>query len=169
MEDNSENKIDTKDRVIYFLKKNKKKSLFILLLLIVSASSIVGFQTYKFKQNSKIAEKYITAGIYFNSDEKEKSKRIYEEILYSKNKFYSILALNTILEKDLENNKEKILNYFYLLENINYTKEQKDLIKFKKALYLLKLDSPKEANKILENLLSSGSNIDYLAREVLGK
>jgi len=56
MEDNSENKIETKDKVIYFLKDNKKKFLIILLLLIVSAFSIVGFQTYKLKQNSKIVE-----------------------------------------------------------------------------------------------------------------
>ena len=96
-----------------------------MLLLIVSAFSIVGFQTYKLKQNSKIAEKYITAGIYFNSDEKEKSKRIYEEILNSKNKFYSILALNTILEKDLENDKEKNFKLFSFIRKYKLPKRAK--------------------------------------------
>ena len=31
---------------------------------------------------------------------KDKSKEFYEEIIKSKNKFYSILALNTIIEKN---------------------------------------------------------------------
>ena len=61
------------------------------------------------KKNEIISEKYIQAGLYLSSNEMKNAKKIYEEIIESKNKFYSILALNTILEKNLESNdKEKI-------------------------------------------------------------
>ena len=73
--------------------------------------------------------------------DEEKSKNLYEEIILSKNKFYSVLALNMILEKELEENQDKVLNYFKIVENLNISKEQKDLIKFKKALFLIKIQS----------------------------
>ena len=73
------------------------------------------------------------------SDQKEESKEIFKEIIFSENKFYSVLALNTIIEKDLEKNQTKVIEYFDIVENINKSKEQNDLILFKKALYLLKI------------------------------
>ena len=57
----------------------------------------------------------------------------------SKNKFYSILALNTILEKNLVEKEEKILGYFKTLESINFSEDTKDIINFKKALFLIKM------------------------------
>ena len=35
------------------------------------------------------------------SNELEQSRKLYEEIIFSKNKFYSMLALQTLLEKDI--------------------------------------------------------------------
>ena len=52
--------------------------------------------------------------------------------------FYSTLALNNIIEKNLRNNNAKILKYFEIIENLK-KKDQKDLINFKKALYLIKI------------------------------
>ena len=60
------------------------------------------------------------------------------------------MALNVILEKELEKNKEKILEYFNLVESINLTRNQKDLILFKKSLFLLK-EGDQEGEKILKN------------------
>ena len=67
-----------------------------------------------------------------------KCKKIYEDILKSNNRFYSTLALNNIIEKNLENNDDKILEYFDTIEKLQKNKEQKDILKFKKALFLLK-------------------------------
>ena len=48
-----------------------------------------------------ISEKYVKAGILLSNNKNEKAlKNYYEEIILSKNKFYSILALNTIIEKN---------------------------------------------------------------------
>ena len=96
------------------------------------------------------------------SDQKEESKEIFKEIILSKNKFYSVLALNTIIEKDLEKNQTKVIEYFDIVENINKSKEQNDLILFKKALYLLKISKENEAKKILEMLLNSNTGFESL-------
>ena len=94
---------------------------------------------------------------------------MYEEIIRSENKFYSILALNEILEKELISDKIKILNYFEIAMQVSKSHEQLDLINFKKALYLLKISNDKEANDILNNLIKKNSKLKTIAKEVITK
>ena len=59
------------------------------------------------------------------SEGKEKEARnFYEEIILAKINFIQLLALNTILEKNLEDDKEIILNHFVKLENLNYSEKR---------------------------------------------
>ena len=132
------NNLDTQNKTLNFLKENKKKLLILLSILLIFFFSYFAYDVYKDKKNSVISKKYIQAGLLFTSNNKEESRKIYEEIILSKNKFYSILALNTILEKNLETRKEKVLEYFKIVEKSNKSSDQKDLILFKKALYLIK-------------------------------
>ena len=81
--------------------------------------------------------------------------------------FYSILALNTIIEKNLEKDENKILSYFVIIEKIKNSKEQKDLISLKKALFLLKNSRVEEGNKILKKLIETESKLKFLAKEIL--
>ena len=102
-------------------------------------------------------------------DEKNNSKRLYEEIILSKNKFYSILALNGIIENNLENNQDTILEYFASIENLNHVQENLDLLKFKKALFLLKNLQNKKGNELLQDLIDNNSNLKSLASEIINK
>ena len=79
------------------------------------------------KQNSIVAEKYVQAGISLTLENKEAAKLILEEIIISENNFYSILALNTLIEKNLVTDNAKILKFFEILENSISTKEKKIL------------------------------------------
>ena len=85
----------------------------------------------------------------------------------SVNRFYSTLALNNIIEKNLENNDDKILEYFDTIEKLQKNKEQKDILKFKKALFLLKKFKNQEAKMILNELVKSDSKIKSLAEDIL--
>jgi len=114
-----------------------------------------------------IAEKFIQAGLLLSSKNKEKSKEFYEEIILSKNNFYSILSLNTILEKNLISDKNKILEYFSIVEKLTKSNEQLDLIFFKKALFLINKQEIKEGKAILEKLINQDSKYKFLAEEVL--
>ena len=120
------------------------------------------------KKNNIIAEKYIQAGIFLNLEKKDDARQIYEEIILSKNKFYSILSLNNLIEKKLVLDDKKILSYFNILENKISNKETKDLIIFKKALFLKNLKI-KEGEDLLKNLIENNSNLKLLAQEIIKK
>ena len=109
-------------------------------------------------KNKFISEKYIQAGLYLSSEEKEKAKKLYKEIILSKNAFYSVLALNTIIEKNLEKNENEVLSYFTIVQDLDFPEEKLDLINFKKALYLYKLSRNEEGKLLLENLIKKTLN-----------
>ena len=162
-------KIEFKDRLISIIKKNNKKIIifFTIILIIIISTFILEIKNNN--KNTIISEKYIQAGIQFTNNNKKKSKKLYEEIILSKNKFYSSLALNDILEKKLEVDDKKILNYFNIVERISHTKEKSDIIIFKKALYLMKNSNTGESKILLKNLIDKNSKLKLLAEELLEK
>ena len=169
MEINEKEKISTKDRLIDFYKTNKKK-VYIFLFLIIIILLSVPFAKHKIaQQNANISEKYIQAGLYLSSGNKKKSIAEYENIINSGNKFYSILALNKILEKGLIADDNKILEYFTLVEKNSYLDQQKDLIKLKKALYFIKKGDSEEGKKLLKDLINNNSQLKSLAEEIIIK
>ena len=107
------------------------------------------------------------AGLLLSIGKKNKSRELYEEIIFSKNNFYSILALNTILEKKLDTDSTKILNYFETIIKLDNTQEQKDLAILKKALFLIKTSKQQEGKKILKNLASKNSKLKPLIDEII--
>ena len=107
--------------------------------------------------------------MYLAEKKKKDAKDLYEEIILSENKFYSILALNIIIEKKLVDDNEKILNYFKIVENLNHSNDQKDLLAFKKALYFIKISKNQEGELLLKNLIDKNSKLKILAEETLKK
>ena len=87
----------------------------------------------------------------------------------SKNSFYTMLALSEILEKNLEEDNEKLIKYFDKVEKLQKTKEQKNILIIKKALFLANNSQEDEANKLLKELINSNSELKDLAEEILSK
>ena len=156
-----DDKIINKPDLTNLLQKNlneKKKMYLILLIFLILVISLIFFLNYnKAAENKKISEQYIKAGVFLVSDQREKAKIIYKDIILSKNKFYSLLALNTIIEKKLVENNDEVLELFTIIEKINIKKEKKDLIKLKKALYLIKISKRTEGNELLKEIISDNS------------
>ncbi len=169
MDQSLENKIELKDKILNFYKKNKLKIYFILFIILAGIVTAVFFKERNIYKNNLLAEKYIKAGIFLTSNDKKQAIDLYVEIIQSKNNFYSILSLNNILEKNLITEKNKILNYFDIIEKIDLSEETKDLVLFKKALYLIKISDTEAGNKILNDLINKNSNIKPLAQNVIGK
>ena len=169
MENNIENKIELKDKINSFYKEYKVKIILLICIFFIFLIIIFALKINFEKKNKLISEKYITAGLYVASNEIEKSKQIFEEIILSKNKFYSILALNTILEKNLVTDKKKMLDYFEIVENVIENEEQLELLMFKKALYLIKNLEIEEGNKLINTLIKKNSKYNSLFEELLVK
>ena len=169
MEENIEKKQELKSRLIHFFDKNKFKFFILISLIVIAIFALSLFQINVKKKNSLIAEKYIQAGIFLANKKNADATIIFEEIIESKNKFYSILSLNTILEKKLLTDKKKILLLFKKIEKIKTTQEQRDLIKFKKALFLINNSEFEEGKKLLQEIVDTQSGLKFLAEEIISK
>ena len=168
MEKELENKeINTFEKLKNILRDNIKIFLSLIAVSLCILLGLIYFNYTEKKNNEQIAEKYITAGLLLLSEDRLNSKKFYEEVVLAKNKFYSSLALNSIIENNLENDNEKVLKLFEIVESIKMNKDNKDLIKLKKALYLKKYSKKKEGNKLLEEIISENSTWKDTALELL--
>lgn len=167
MDQSLDNK-DLKTKLILIFKKNKIKIFIIILIIFISLFSYIFIKESAKKKNISISEKYIAAGIFLSEGENEKAKKYLEEIISKGNGIYALLALNSILEKNLIEDKKEIINIFDKLENQKLSNEQLDLILFKKGLYLLK-NNDKSGKEIINSLIKKNSKIKNLAEEVIFK
>ena len=55
------------------------------------------------------------------------------------------------------------------MEKIQKSSDQNDIIKFKKALFLLEQSNSEEGNNLLQNLVDKNSKLKPLAEEILSK
>ena len=169
MEENLNHKKESIERVILFYKRNKKKTLIALIILSLLGLTLFLKNNHHKVNNEIISEKYTQANIFISKNENEKAKKILDKIILSENKFYSLLALNRMLEKNLETNNNKILQYFDTLEKIKYSQETSNLIKFKKSLYLLSIGNTASGEKLLNSLIEENSIFKKAAKEIIDK
>lgn len=166
MDQNLDNTNNLQEKFNSFIKKNRIKLYILIATVIFLIFSFFLLQEYKKKNNILISEKYFKATILLSEGKNSEAKNNLEEIILSENKIYSLLALNIILEKNLESDDNKILSHFNLLEKLNFSNNINDLIILKKALYLIKINNKEAGNKILIDLIKRNSSIKSLAQEI---
>ena len=169
MEQSLNNKPQLKESFISFLKKNRIKVFILAAIIFVFFVTILIFKEFQKRENIVIAEKYIKAGILIVNGKNEEARNLYEEIILSKNKFYSVLSLNAIIEKNLINDRDTIINYFEILEKIKFSEDRLDLIILKKALFLLKNSDVDKSHTLLKKLIDKNSNLKLIAEEIINK
>ena len=160
------NSTEFKYRILKTYKENRLKFFSLIIVLIATFFAYFIFKNHVERKYNYISEKYIQAGLFLTLNKNNESKRLLEEIILSKNKFYSVLSLNVILEKNLEDEKIKILDYFKIIENLKLSKEQKDLILLKKSLYLIEIGESQKSERLLK-FIDNNSNFKKLAQEIL--
>ena len=145
-------------RVFNFLKKNK---IFFITLLTATLIGIFAFLVYKnmqVKNNIKIAQQYTQASILLNQKKITESELLLEAIIEKNHKFYSPLALYLLIESNIENDTSKIISYFdIVLKNKSIDKENLNLIKIKKAIYLFDSQNEKLIIETLNPIINSNS------------
>ena len=114
MEQSLDEKPELKDAIQSFFIKNKKKIFLFIFIIVAIIISLFLWKDNNHKKNILISEKYTKAQLLLSMNKKEAAAKYYEEIIFSKNKFYSILALNAILEKELIKDKKKIFYAYFL-------------------------------------------------------
>ena len=101
MDQNKDKQVEISERLRLFFVRQKIKIVLITSTIFLLFISFSIMKIYKERENILISEKFIQANIFLSSENKKKSLEIYDEIIKSKNNFYSILALNTIFRKKI--------------------------------------------------------------------
>ena len=147
-----------KEKFKNFILNNKKILIGLFSITILATISIFIFLELKTKNQLKIASKYNEITQLY---EKNNSKKISEDlinIINEKDKTYSPLALNFLIDNKIINNRDQINSFFDLIINeIKLENEIKNLIIYKKALYNSDSSSENNLLKILKPILNSES------------
>lgn len=169
MDQSIDKKPELRENLRTFFNQNKKKTIFIFISITIILAAVFIWNENQNKKELLISEKYIKAGFLLSNNKKESALKYYEEIILSKNKFYSLLALNIILEKNLVEQKEKIFLYFDLLEELSFPEETNDLVLLKKALYYIKVGNIDAGKQILKDLIQKDSKFKPLAQGIISE
>ena len=163
----SKENLDTNDKIQLIINKLKKhlKLIIIFCFIVILAFSLLTF--IKIKEENKnilISEKYNQAKVFINNQKNNDGLVILEEVINTKHPFYSPLSLYLILDSNLTNDADKITELFdKVISNNNIDKENINLIKLKKALYLSNDQNEQALLELLNPIINSGSHWRVIA------
>jgi len=158
------------DRAIIFLKKNNKTIYILLVFAFILLCSFTFYNYVENKNNIKTADQYSEALILVKKKRINESKKILETIINKDHKFYSPLALYLIIQNNLEPDSAKVINFFdKILKNKSIDRENLNLIKIKKSIYLINLDKEELVIKTLNPIINSESAWKVLAINLISE
>ena len=166
MDDKFEKKLEFKDKLLSFYNDNKLKVIVFFITIVILISIILIKTESQRRNNIMLSDKFNESVLLISVGEIDKAKIILDEIILKKNKFYSFSALNLVIDKELMK-KEKVLDYFKIIEQLNLSEETYDLIQLKKALYIIENFNKNSGIEILNKLIKENSNIKSIAEEII--
>tara|TARA_B100001057_G_C22553038_1_gene834226 strand:+ start:78 stop:722 length:645 start_codon:yes stop_codon:yes gene_type:complete len=146
------------EKIKDFFVKNKKVIIYFFVFLVVFVLSFYFYQIYKDDQRKQISEKYNSAVIDYENNDKIKTILSMRDIIEYKDSTYSPLALYFIIDNKLVENKNEVNEMFDILINkTSFENEIKNLIIYKKALYNADDIDENDLLNILRPLVNSES------------
>tara|TARA_B110000305_G_C19412698_1_gene626317 strand:+ start:413 stop:994 length:582 start_codon:yes stop_codon:yes gene_type:complete len=155
---NSTIKKNFTDRLSYFLKKKFKFIIISLIVIFIFLLSFIFYKNLQEKNDIKIAEQYSSASILLKQKKIKEGSFLLETIINKDHHFYSPLALYLLIDSKIEKDGSKIIIFFdKILKNSSIKDENINLIKIKKAIYLISLDNEELIVKTLNPIINSSS------------
>tara|TARA_Y100001970_G_scaffold278540_1_gene384379 strand:+ start:507 stop:1151 length:645 start_codon:yes stop_codon:yes gene_type:complete len=147
-----------REKIINFFVKNKKKLVLIIAVLISIPLIFFSYQIYKNKNKERIANKYNSTIINFESGNKSKAIEIMKEIINEKDPTYSPLALYFLIDENIQISNEETNKFFdVIIDEIKLEKEIKNLVIYKKGLFNSDFTDENSLITILNPLINSKS------------
>ena len=154
----TEYNVSGKSRTLRFYELNKKIIYFAISFVVVFIISIGIYLNLKEKNRILVSENYIQAKIYIERGEKEKAREVLKQIIKSNDSTYSLLSLYLIQKQKLITDNQELSDlYQYLLNEIKFSKEAKELLILKKTLIDTSLVNEDDLIKSLSPLISGDS------------
>lgn len=146
------------EKIKNFFINNKSKIISAIIVVVILFVIIFAFGEYQKKLKKEISDKFNSATISYNVENKDKTFQLLVEVINSKNPTYSPLALYFIIDNKLSEDKNEINNFFnILIEETSLEDEIKNLVIYKKALFSADSVDEIELLNILKPINNSNS------------
>ena len=158
------------DRATIFIKKNLKAIFVCLFILLIILFTFFFYDNLQKKKNIKISEQYAQASILIKQKKISESKILLDLIINKDHQFYSPLALYLMIDNNIEKDEKKIIIFFdKILKNNSIDKENLNLIRIKKAIYLINIDNEELIVSTLNPIINSSSAWKNMAIDIISQ
>ena len=152
------NKNTRNEKIKNFFINNKKFLILFSILAVILLISYITITEYKKKQKIKISDQYNSLVSEYSENNKEITKNSLIELVNTNDATYSPLSLYFIIDNQLVADTAKINRLFdTIIKDTPLTKEIKNLIIYKKALYNADNIEENELLEILKPIINSNS------------
>ena len=145
-------------KFLSFIKSNSKIFTYTISIFFIILAILLWFSYDSKKQNKIISEDFIKAKIFLEKDSKDKATLILKNIIKKKDTIYSSLSLFLLIDQNLVEDKQLIMEYFdNIISDGDYSEEDINLLKLKKAIYISDIKYEQEMLKLLNPIINSDS------------
>jgi len=148
--------VTKKSKLKKFYEKNKIFIFSFIFILIFAFGSFSFYLENKEKKRVLLSENYLQAKIYLEDGNKNKAIDILKEVIFANDPTYSTLCLFLIMNQNLITDYRELSALFdHLLEKNKFSKEERNLLIYKKALLNSNFVDESEMLKSIKPLLNT--------------
>ena len=148
--------VTKKSKLKKFYEKNKIFIFSFIFVLIFAFGSFSFYLENKEKKRILLSENYLQAKIYLEDGNKNKAIDILKEVIFANDPTYSTLCLFLIMNKNLITDYKELSALFnHLLEKNKFSKEERNLLIYKKTLLHSNFVDESEMLKSINPLLNT--------------
>ena len=145
-----------KSKIKKFYESNKILIFSSILILIISFGSLSFYLESKESKKILLSENYVQAKFYLENGNKSEALNTLKKVIFANDSTYSTLSFFLILNQNLiSDHKEISALYDHLLENNNFDKELRNLLIYKKSLFISNSVSETELLETIKPLLNT--------------
>ena len=146
------------NKILNFVKQNFKNFIILFILIIIILFSFLFYKNLQEKNNIKLSVQYTQASILLKQKKRDESQLLLVGIIDKGHKFYSPLALYFMIDNNVESDPLKIITFFdKILKIDSIDKENLNLIKIKKTIFLFNVGNEELIIKTLNPVINSDS------------
>tara|TARA_B110000971_G_C19851937_1_gene427548 strand:- start:164 stop:808 length:645 start_codon:yes stop_codon:yes gene_type:complete len=146
------------EKILNFFINNKKNLIIGFSIILISIIGYLSMKEVRERDKIKLANQYNVVTINFKIEDKQKTIDQLTKLIKENDPTYSPLALYFLIDNDLIDNKNEISSLFDgLINKTNLDEEIKNLIIYKKALFISDFSSENDLLKILNPIINSES------------
>ena len=151
------------------IKSNLKIIIIIIIIIALAGITYLIFDINNKNKKIKISERFIEAKILINEGDYKDSLVILDNLIMEKDNIYSPLSLFLIIDRNLEQDSKTLIKYFDSVLSIKkIDKEDLNLLKLKKAIFISESSKEKELLDLLNPIINSSSIWKFDSIKFLG-